>query len=180
MNHFKPILLFSICALLFAVGCTSEDVANSNVQPEASPAQQETNPVESTESSENKSAQMQDDMPAQTVANLKLREKSVEQPAFEQTPVSNLPAEKQVIFEGPDVFLNAMRQWRDASNSYSTNAELLEVLMNQRRVRLLKENGVSVVVDYERLSTHDKNFVREFILFHRNQDVSPTSKLVVE
>ena len=93
---------------------------------------------------------------------------------------SELEPSSPVSFTGADVFVNTMRQWKDDSDTFSAKAELIEVHMKERRVKLLKDNGVSVLVAFERLSDHDKNYVREFIEFHRQQEVQTNASKLVD
>ena len=60
-------------------------------------------------------------------------------------------------------FVNTMRVWWDAEQTYSTHAELLAFSNNPRQVKLLKENGVMITVPFNRLSKHDQLFVQEYL-----------------
>ena len=60
-------------------------------------------------------------------------------------------------------FVNGMRQWKDNENRFSINAELLEVSIRDRSIKLLKENGITIDVPVDRLSRHDRNFLTQAI-----------------
>ena len=64
-------------------------------------------------------------------------------------------------------FVNSMRKWTDSANQFSTRAELIAVAMKTRKVKLLKENGVTITVDYDTLSYHDQNYITEFVFAQR-------------
>ena len=165
----------AICLLTFVVafiGCQNET---------AVPASKET---ENT--TENESPAAETTEPAAAASNHAPQQKSVSKDQNQHenlmdslSPVANMATTPEsTLFTGSDLFVNSLRTWNDVSNTFSANAELLEVLIKKRQIRLLKENGIVVVVDYELLSEHDKNFVRQFIEYHRNQDVSSAPKLV--
>lgn len=59
--------------------------------------------------------------------------------------------------------VGTLRIWRDRDSQYSTNAELLEISLNSKSVKLLKENGIAITVPIERLSEHDKNFLMHYL-----------------
>ncbi len=181
MSQFKFVSLFSSC-VLFALlsGCTS-DVAQVPVEKQ-SLTDSETIVEKGT------STTLEIEVPNSQAETETETEKTDTTSFVPRTTDSNANSSVVVhevnpvhtLFTGPDVFVNSMRQWQDESNTYTAKAELLEVKIKQRRVRLLKENGVIVLVDYTRLSPHDKKFVREFILYHRNRDVNSAPRLVVE
>ena len=173
---FHPFQLLLCCLLLISGGCATEDTTQN--APQQEPAAEASNENAELETSGTETRDSDDDAAEKTqepeVSFLQSNEFKDE--TSNVATVNVVP--ESTLFSGPDLFINSMREWKDTSGAYSTNAELLEVKMKKRWVRLLKDNGVVVVVEFERLSDHDKNFVREFILYHRNQDVGTAPKLV--
>ena len=71
-----------------------------------------------------------------------------------------------------DRFVNSVRQWTDNESRFSTNAELVSVSIKNRSIKLLKENGVMIEVSIDRLSTHDRNFLKQAVHALRDELVS--------
>ncbi len=63
--------------------------------------------------------------------------------------------------------VNTLRVWRDQDLKYSTTAELLEVSIEDRSVKLLKANGVAIIVPIDRLSEHDRSFLNHVVSSQR-------------
>lgn len=55
--------------------------------------------------------------------------------------------------------VGSLRVWNDRDGLFSTNAELLEISLQSRAVKLLKENGVAITVPFELLSIHDRRYL---------------------
>jgi len=87
-----------------------------------------------------------------------------------QDPMATTLAALESITGGTDdCFVNSIRQWRDKEGQYSTNAELVAVSIENRSVKLLKENGVAIDVPVDRLSLHDRNFLVQAVHALRDQ-----------
>lgn len=69
-------------------------------------------------------------------------------------------------------FVNTMRQWTDDESQYKTNAELVSVSLENRSIKLLKDNGVTIDVSIDRLSQHDRHFLTNAVHAMRDKLVN--------
>ena len=80
-------------------------------------------------------------------------------------PVSTtlMSQEAGAILESSDQFVNRMRVWHDNNGQHSVNAELVAVSLDERSIKLLKDNGVTVDVSIDNISNHDRNFLTQAV-----------------
>ena len=75
--------------------------------------------------------------------------------------------------------VSTLRIWRDRDAQYPTNAELLEISLDSKSVKLLKQNGIAISVPIERLSEHDKIFLMH-VLAAQNSEIGKINPKLVE
>ncbi len=90
------------------------------------------------------------------------------------SPDSNSPVSSARGYNG----VNSLRVWRDRDLQYETSAELLEISLESKSVKLLKENGITITVPIVRLSEHDRNFLLYFVAARTGESGKIDSALV--